>query len=100
VSSAAQAAAPLWDDSSNPWERTPAISSDAEASKVSEKRIVSGNFEISSRSILRRTASGLLRKSSPDEHRRIESEAKYLARVSAAKPAYAEAPTTAHRDRD
>src|SRR5258708_4779299 len=41
------------------------ISSDAEALKVSEKRIVSGNVEIRSRSISRRVARGLLRKSAP-----------------------------------
>ena len=46
-------------------QRTAAISPDAEASKVSEERIVSGNLDINSRSISRRVARGLPRKSGP-----------------------------------
>jgi hypothetical protein len=50
---------------SSPLDRTAAISSDGEASNVSEKRIVSGNFEITSRSISRRAARRLRRKPAP-----------------------------------
>src|SRR5712691_8167408 len=58
---------------SSPLERTAAISSAPEASNVSEKRILSGKLGISSRNILRRVASGLLRKSAPASTGRIKN---------------------------